>query len=139
MNRARQDLARGTVIAPVSGTVLDIHVRPGEKPGNSGIVDIGNTDRMTAEIEVYQSEIARVEVGQSVELTSDALRSPLTGLVSSIGYSVGRQTQLSSDPAANTDARVIKVIVQLDNASSAKAARLTFLEVIARIAVKEVE
>lgn len=137
LNRARRDLARGTVVAPVSGTVLDVHVRPGEKPGNSGIIDIGNTDRMTAELEVYQSDIARVRVGLHVELTSDALEVPLMGLVSKIGYTVGKQTQLSADPAANTDARVIEVTVQLDDASSARAARLTFLEVLARIAVEE--
>jgi len=92
---------------------------------------------MTAELEVYQSEISRVRVGQHVELTSDALKAPLTGLVSAIGYSVGRQTQLSADPAANTDARVIKVTVQLDDVSSGHTARLTFLEVVARIAVEE--
>jgi len=137
LNRARQDLARGTVVTPVSGTVLDIHVRPGEKPGNSGIVDIGNTDRMTAELEVYQSDIARVRVGLLVELTSDALEAPLVGLVSEIGYTVGKQTQFNTDPAANTDARVIEVTVQLDDASSTLAARLTFLEVVARIAVEE--
>ncbi len=137
LNRAHQDLARSTVIAPVSGTVLDIHVRPGEKPGNSGIVDIGNTERMTAELEVYQSDIARVKVGQHVELTSDALEVPLTGLINAIGLTVGRQTQIGNDPAANTDARVIKVTVQLDDVSSALAARLTFLEVVARIAVEE--
>jgi len=137
LSRARQELARGTVTAPVSGTVLDIHVRPGEKPGNTGIIDIGNTDRMTAELEVYQSDIARVRVGQHVELTSDALDASLTGLVSTIGFTVGRQTQIGDDPAANTDARVIKVTVQLDDESSADAARLTFLEVMARIAVEE--
>ncbi len=137
LNRAHQNLARGTVIAPLSGTVLDIHVHPGEKPGNSGIVDIGNTERMLAELEVYQSDIASIRVGQHVELTSDALQAPLTGLVSAIGFTVGHQTQIGDDPAANTDARVIKVTVQLDDASSASAARLTFLEVVARITVEE--
>ncbi len=137
LNRAQSDLARSIVTAPVSGTVLDVHVHPGEKPGTRGIADIGNTKRMTAELEVYQSEIAFVAPGQRVELTSDALKESLTGLVSTIGYSVSAQSQLSSDPAANSDARVIDVTVMLDPDASRRAARLVNLEVTARIAVED--
>lgn len=137
LNRAEQDLVRSVVTAPISGTVLDIHIRPGEKPGNSGLMDIGDTDHMTAELEVYQADIARVKVGQHVQLRADALKTPLTGQVSAIGYLVGRQTQLGNDPAANTDARVIKVTVDLEPASSVQAKRFTFLEVVARIAIED--
>lgn len=137
LNRAKRDLARGIVTAPVSGTILDIHARPGEKPGANGILDIGNVQRMTAELEVYQSEIYWVTVGQHVELSADALQSGLTGLVSEIGFSVERQTTIQDDPAANTDARIIKVTVRLDGESSKRAARLTNLEVTGRIAVED--
>lgn len=137
MNRAKRDLARGIVTAPVSGTILDIHARPGEKPGVEGILDIGNVQRMTAELEVYQSEISCVTVGQHVELSADALTSVLTGLVSEIGFSVERQTTINDDPAANTDARIIKVTVSLDEDSSKRASRLTNLEVTGRIAVED--
>ena len=136
--RASQDLARGIVTAPLTGTVLDIHTKPGEKPGSSGVADIGNIAQMTAVLEVYQSEIAAIAIGQPVELNSDALSTSLTGLVSEIGYSVKRQSQISTDPAANTDARVIEVSVRLDEESSARAERLTHLEVTARITVEEV-
>ena len=51
----------------------------------------------------------------------------------SIGLTVGRQGLISDDAAANTDARVIRVLVALDEASSGLAARFTKLEVIARI------
>lgn len=137
LNRAEQDLSRSVVSSPLNGTVIDIHVRPGEKPGNSGIADIADTDHMTAELEVYQADIASIKVGQHVKLSSDAIKTPLKGKVSTIGYLVGRQTQLGNDPAANTDARVIKVTVQLDPASSAQATRLTFLEVTARISIAD--
>jgi hypothetical protein len=46
---------------------------------------------------------------------------------------VGQQGLVSDDTAANTDARVITVMVELDARSSAIAARFTNLEVIARI------
>jgi HlyD family secretion protein len=137
LNRARHDLARGIVTAPVSGTILDIFVRPGEKPGGKGILEIGNTQRMTAELEVYQAEIGRVAIGQLVELTADPLDGPLHGMVSEIGYAVERQTVMRDDPAANADARVVKVIVSLDHESSTRAAKLTNLEVTGRIAVED--
>ena len=50
-----------------------------------------------------------------------------------IGLTVGRQGLISSDSAANTDARVIRVSVALDEPSTQIAARFTNLEVIARI------
>lgn len=137
LTRARHDLARGLVTAPVSGTILDIHARPGEKPGLAGILDIGNVQRMTAELEVYQSEISYVAVGQRVELSADALPKSLYGVVGEIGFAVERQTIIRDDPAANTDARIIKVTVYLDEESSKRASRLTNLEVTGRIAVED--
>lgn len=137
LNRAKHDLARGIVTAPVTGTILDIYARPGEKPGAEGILDIGNVQRMTAELEVYQSEIGFIVVGQHVELTADPLKSSLFGIVSKMGFAVERQTTVRDDPAANTDARIIMVTVRLDDDSSKRAARLTNLEVIGRIAVED--
>jgi HlyD family secretion protein len=137
LNRARRDLARGVVTAPVTGTILDIHVRPGEKPGTQGILDIGNVQRMTAELEVYQSEIGSVAIGQQVELTADAFNQSLNGTVTEIGYEVERQTVIRDDPASNTDARVVIVKVSLDEESSKRAAKLTNLEVTGRIAVED--
>ncbi|MGO1164725.1 HlyD family efflux transporter periplasmic adaptor subunit [Brucella sp. C7-11G] len=131
--RARNDLVRSAVVAPISGTVLDIHARPGQRPPPEGLMEMGDTRRMMAEAEIYQDRISLVEVGQPVELVAAALNRTLQGQVATIGLTVGRQGLLSDDTAANTDARVIKVMVELDKASSAIAARFTNLEVIARI------
>ncbi|MBU4528392.1 MAG: HlyD family efflux transporter periplasmic adaptor subunit [Hoeflea sp.] len=131
--RAEQDLIRSAVLAPISGVVLDSMANPGERPPSNGIMQIGDTDQMMAEVEVYQDRIANVAVGQPVELAAVAIGQTLQGRVKSIGLTVGRQGLLSDDTAANTDARVIKVMVELDAASSRVAARYTNLEVIARI------
>ena len=131
--RAEQDLIRSAVLAPISGVVLDSMANAGERPPNDGIMQIGDIDHMMAEVEVYQDRIANVAVGQPVELAAVAIGQTLQGRVQSIGLTVGRQGLLSDDTAANTDARVIKVMVELDAASSKVAARYTNLEVIARI------
>ena len=133
--RAAADLEKAYVRAPVAATVLTIHVRPGEKPGAVGIMNIGNIAEMKADVEIYQTQIGQVMVGDAVEITAEALAKPLHGRVSRIGLEVGRQTLIDANPAANTDARVVKVSVTLDQPSSEAASRYTNLQVLARIAV----
>lgn len=133
LSRATQDIERAYVRAPAAGTVLDINVRTGERPPSDGIIDLGDTSRMTVEAEVYQTLIGRVTIGDPVTITAQALSEELTGVVSAIGLEIGRQSIMSDDPASNTDARVVDVIVRLDPASSAIAQRFTNLETVVRI------
>jgi len=131
--RVELDLARSIVVAPIAGTILDIHATPGQRPPSAGVMEMGDISQMTAEVEVYQDRIAAVRTGQPVELVASALGRTLQGKVESIGLTVGRQGLISDDVAANTDARVIRVVVALDAPSSQIASRFTNLEVIARI------
>jgi HlyD family secretion protein len=132
-DRAELDLERAYVRAPEHGTVLDINVRVGESPPNGGMIDLGDTSRMTVQAEVYQTLIGRVTIGDPVVVSAAALSQDLTGVVSAIGLEIGRQSITSSDPAANTDARVVDVIVVLDGPSSERARTFTNLEAIVRI------
>jgi HlyD family secretion protein len=137
--RAQQDLERAYVRAPEAGMVLDINARVGERPSNSGIIDLGDTTQMTVEAEVYQTMIGRVAIGDPVIVSAEALDGDLSGVVSAIGLEIGRQSITSSDPAANTDARVVDVIISLDAASSTLAQRFTNLEAVVRIDAGRVE
>jgi len=131
--RVELDLARGIVVAPIAGTILDIHATPGQRPPAQGVMEMGDISQMTAEVEVYQDRVAAVQPGQPVELVASALGRTLHGTVETIGLTVGRQGLMSDDVAANTDARVIRVVVTLDAPSSEIASHFTNLEVIARI------
>lgn len=135
LTQAQRDLEKAYVRAPLTGTVLKIHVHPGEKPGADGVMNIGNIERMTAEVEIYQTQIGDVNLGDPVNITANALPTPLSGTVSQIGLEVERQTLIDDDPAANTDARIVEVTVMLDEASSNIAARFTNLQVVATIQV----
>lgn len=130
---ARLDLARADVVAPIAGTILIIHASPGGRPPVQGIMEMGDTEQMMAEVEVWQDRIPAVRAGQPVELAAAALGTMLQGRVHRIGLTVGRQGLISDDSAENKDARVIRVLVALDKVSSDLAARFTNLEVIARI------
>ncbi|MCB6178093.1 HlyD family efflux transporter periplasmic adaptor subunit [Rhodobacter sp. Har01] len=131
--RTKLDLSRAAVLAPIAGTILDIHATPGQRPPAEGIMEMGDTGQMMAEVEVWQDRIGAVAPGQPVELVAAALGQSLRGQVDSIGLTVGRQGLISDDAAENKDARVIRVLVALDAESSLVAARFTNLEVIARI------
>jgi HlyD family secretion protein len=133
LDTATQNLDRAYVRAPGHGTVLDINVRTGERPPNDGIIDLGDTSQMTVEAEVYQTLIGRVTIGDPVTVSAQALSQDLSGVVSAIGLEIGRQSIMSDDPASNTDARVVDVIIVLDAASSVLAQRFTNLETIVRI------
>ena len=131
--RAQADLERAFVRSPIDGQVLQVHVGPGEKPSTEGVVDVGDTSQMTAELEVFQTMIGRVDVGDDVVMSALALPQDLSGKVIVIGLEVGRQSLIDGDPAANTDARVVDVIVELDKTSSELASTFTNLEVVARV------
>ncbi len=136
VEQARRDLDRARVLAPQDGAIIEVSARAGERPPADGLLRMGDTARMEAELEVFQTMVPRVAVGQSVSLVSGVLGDEqLTGTVSRIGTLVGRQSVTADDPAANTDARVLLVTVSLDEASSLRAASYVNLEVVARIAV----
>lgn len=134
LDRATADLDKAYVRAPLDATVLSISARPGEKPGQQGIMNLGDIEHMKVEVEIYQTMIGRVALGAPVEITAEALPKPLAGKVSRIGLEVAKQTLVDSSPAANTDARVVKVSVALDAPSAEIARRITNLQVTARIA-----
>ena len=131
--RALADLDKAFVRAPMTGTVLTIHVRPGEKPGSQGLMNLGDIERMKVEVEIYQTLIGRVALRDMVEASAEALPGPLKGSVARVGLEVGRQNLVDASPAANTDARVVKVTVALEPDSSRLAQRFTNLQVTARI------
>ena len=88
---------------------------------------MGDTSRMRAVAEVYETDIARVQLGQRATITSRALEHPITGKVVELGRMVFKNDVLNVDPAARADARVVEVRIELDDAEA--AAGLTNLTV----------
>ncbi|MBE9186659.1 biotin/lipoyl-binding protein [Microcoleus sp. LEGE 07076] len=126
---AKANLDLAYIRAPRDAQVLKIHTHPGEKVGNDGIVELGQTREMLAVAEVYQSDVDRVRIGQPAKITSDSFKGELQGTVEYIGLQIQRQNIVNSDPSANIDARIVEVKVRLDAVSSQKVAGLTNLQV----------
>ncbi|WP_293360253.1 MULTISPECIES: HlyD family efflux transporter periplasmic adaptor subunit [unclassified Microcoleus] len=127
--QAKANLALAYIRSPRDAQVLKIHTHPGEKVGNDGIVELGQTREMLAVAEIYQSDVDKVRIGQPAKITSDSLNGELQGSVEYIGLQVQRQNIVNTEPSANIDARIVEVKVRLDAASSQKVAGLTNLQV----------
>jgi len=129
--QAQAELELDLVRAPINGQVLEIYTYPGEKVGPDGICEIGKTDEMYAVAEVYETDIVQVRVGQRASITSPAFTEKIEGTVERITPKVGKRDVLGTDPAADTNARVVQVHIRLDD--SRRAASLTNLQVEVRI------
>ena len=128
------DLADSELISPINGVVLKIHSRVGERPGNDGVMEVGASQSMEALVEVYESDINRISIGQSVSLTSEngGFKGTLEGRVERITPQVRQRKVLSTDPTGDADARVIEVDVVLSPGSAKRVTQLSGLKVIAR-------
>lgn len=127
LREAKAALERAHVRAPISGRVITVHARQGERIGADGVVELGRTSDMFAVAEVYETDIGRVKVGQRATVTSPALPGPLSGTVDWVSLRVAKQDTLGTDPAARKDARVVEVEIRLDD--SEVAAPFTNLQV----------
>jgi len=134
--KAQVDLNLSYVKAPVSASVLKVHTRQGERINTqNGIVELGRTDQMYAIAEVYETDIAKVRNGQRATVTSPVFAGTLEGKVARIGKQIGKKDVLNTDPAADTDARVVEVRIRLNPESSKKVAALTNLQVEVKIEI----
>ncbi|MEY3303504.1 MAG: HlyD family efflux transporter periplasmic adaptor subunit [Pseudanabaena sp.] len=130
---AETNLAQAYIRAPRDGQILKIRTRLGEKVSNDGIVELGATDRMVAVLEVYQTEIDRVKVGQSATISGQAFQGEVKGIVSQVGLQVERQRQATNQAGENLDRRVIEVKVRLSPEDSRRVAAFTNLQVQGKI------
>ena len=71
---AQEDLRSTEVRSPLSGRVLCIRVRPGERVGDRGILDVGNTNEMQVVAEIYEEDVGKVSFGQTAKVRVPTLR-----------------------------------------------------------------
>jgi HlyD family secretion protein len=122
---AQEDLQYTQVRSPLSGRVLRIRARPGERVGDEGILDAGNTNVMHVVAEIYEADVGKVSIGQTAEVHVPTLGVDLSGAVVSKDLTVSRKVIFSNDPVADIDARVVEVRIRLSAADGAKVAGLS--------------
>jgi HlyD family secretion protein len=138
---AQARLDRTVIRAPRPGQILKVLIKEGESlqvsTGTSSsatgqsIVELGNTKQMDVVAEIYETDVGRVKVGQTATVTSSAFPGEIVGKVSRVGLKISKNDVTSTDPAANTDVRVVEVRIRL--LDGRPVANLTNLQVAVAI------
>lgn len=127
-------IKRMTLFAPIDGRILNILVKLGENVGTGPILVMGDTSRMRAVAEVYETDISRVRLGQTATISSRALPKPITGKVGRIGEIIFKNDVLNVDPAARADARIVQVWIDLDDPKAVEGLTNLTVDVVIDIA-----
>jgi HlyD family secretion protein len=126
----RKQSGKNTVANYINGQVLKINTWPGEIIANQGILELGQTQQMYVVAEVYETDIKKVRLGQSVTITGEAFTGKLTGTVTDIGLQVGRQNIFNTNPGADTDNKIVDVEIRIDKlGDNQRVSSLTNLQV----------
>ncbi|MEM6612075.1 MAG: HlyD family efflux transporter periplasmic adaptor subunit, partial [Cyanobacteria bacterium P01_C01_bin.72] len=134
VQQRQADLEDTQVRVPVSGRILRINTRVGERVDTEeGIIELGQTDEMYAIAEIYETEITKINLGQQATIESEygGFLGKITGEVAHIGLQVGKQSLIgsSADPSTDENARVVEVKIRIDEADTETVANLTNMQV----------
>lgn len=128
--RNRSELAKATIRAPFSGTVFKVYAHPGDKVGDDGILDIGDSSRMGVIAEVYQTDRPGIALGQKALISAEGFPGKqMTGTVVEIARQVSRQTVFTGEAGENLDRRVVEVKIGLGPQATAIASYINYLQV----------
>ncbi|MBE9093417.1 efflux RND transporter periplasmic adaptor subunit [Tychonema sp. LEGE 07203] len=86
-----------TVVAPISGTVADREITPGESVNSAEkpLMSILNDSRVFATANIYEKDLNQIKIGQVVRVKITSLPDrTFTGKVSFIGSVVGEETRV---------------------------------------------
>ena len=130
LDKDKAERAKATVLAPFSGTVFKVHAHPGDKVGEDGLLEMGDSSRMGVIAEVYQSDRPMITLGQKVTISADGFKGrQVHGQVVEIAREVSRQTVFSGQAGENLDRRVLEVKIGLPQEALSIASHLNYLQV----------
>ena len=128
--RDQAELAKATIRAPFAGTVFKINAYPGDKVGDDGILELGDSSRMGVIAEVYQTDRAGITLGQRAVISADGFPGKqMEGTVVEIARQVSRQSVFSGQAGENLDRRVFEVKIGLGPEAGAVASAINYLQV----------
>lgn len=129
LTHASDVLQKTTYVAPFDGIITNLPVREGEtvvigiqnSPGST-LMTLSNMSVITAEVEMDETDIVNVKLGQPAEVSIDAIpKKTFKGVVTEIGNNaIVRSTGVatSQQNTANQEAKDFKVVVTLTDPPS---------------------
>ena len=111
-------LAKTYVKAPIAGTILKRHRRAGETVSTqppTPLFVIGDLSRRAVRAEVDELDVARIHLGDTVEVVADAYGPRrFQGKVVRVGQRVGGKSVHTDRPDERQDRKVLEVLIELE-------------------------
>ncbi len=130
---AERQFTSARLVAPVSGTVLKVFVKPGEAATNTPLLQLGDLNHFECVAEIVDQFASRIAVGQRARLTHAALPRPVGGTVRGVSRIVGNSTLPNPSPLAMVDRRTVDVRIDIDDSDVPLVQRLVNLQVTVEI------
>lgn len=105
--------------SPIDGSVLRKHHRSGESVSNSStvpdpILTIGDRKTLRVRVDVDETDVSKVRVGQSAYVTADAFgKQKFWGRVVRVGQQLGPKNVRTDEPAEKVDTKILETLVEL--------------------------
>lgn len=142
VEQRRADYDDTQVRAPIPGQILRINTKVGEQVNTQrGIVDLGRTEQMFVQAEVYETDVRKIQKGQQATILSEygGFEGKLQGIVDDIGRQIDPPTLSTgnNNPTTDENARVVNVAIRIDPDDSPIVAGLTNMQVRVTIDLEE--
>ena len=109
--------------SPIDGSVLRKHHRSGESVSNSStvpdpILTIGDRKTLRVRVDVDETDVSKVSVGQKAYVTADAFgKQKFWGRVVRVGQQLGPKNVRTDEPTEKVDTKILETLVELDPGS----------------------
>lgn len=115
---AEDKLSKCVIRAPISGSILRVHLREGESFTTFAprpLFSIADISGRRVRAEVDEKDVGSVHVGQKVTVITDSYANKsVSGTVIKLASIMGRKTVLTGNPAEKEDRDVLEVTARLD-------------------------
>jgi len=120
MSGAQARFEKTLIRSPIDGVILRKHHRSGESVSNSStvpdpIVTIGDNRVLRVRMDVDETQVAQVQVGQAAYVTADAYPGKkFPGHVVRVGNELGRKNLQTDEPTEKIDTKILETLIELD-------------------------
>ena len=121
LEEAKARYEKTVIRSPIDGTVLRKHHRNGESVSNSStvpdpIVTIGDKNILRVRVDVDETEVSKVRVGQKAYVTADAFgNKKFWGQVVRVSEQLGPKNIRTDEPAERVDRKILETLVELES------------------------
>lgn len=134
LDESQRQLRSAEIRSPLDGRLIRIYSWPGMKESTDGLAVIGRTGRMQVWAQVFQTDVARLRMGQGATIKAETggFSGERRGRLSSIIGKVSDRDLFATDSNNDVNARVVLVKLDLDPEQQRGLANLAGLNVTVR-------